>query len=70
MNQQERIRELMQKVARGRETADQVIAVDPRLKRVVAMPKHEAAQRDLLTVTPEDMKVSAGGREGVNHGQL
>ena len=64
MSNQQKVLELMQRLADGRQAANEALVVEPGSRRVRAMPVSEAVKRDLTPYTPQDMRVSAARARG------
>ena len=57
MNHEDQVRELMEETSQARQTAQKLV-YDPQTKQLRPASSEEASKRGLLTVEPEDMKVS------------
>lgn len=58
MSNAENIRGLMEKMAQGKEAANFAITFDEPTRRLKVVPAGQVANKDVLKVSPEDMKVS------------
>ena len=58
MTNKERIQEMMRVLSQGDQVANQMMVFNPETKRLEVASADDAAKKDMLRVTPEDMKVS------------
>lgn len=60
MTNVENVHELMEKMSKGKETANQVLFWDPPTRRLRVAPADQVAKKDVAQLGIEDMKVSGG----------